>query len=521
MSQELEETSQQVPRAGAGERRIDSGGGGGMRSTLRSVGFAAGEAGLAPRPVQKKSLTSQIAVEDGEEQEFTDLVGVAGLAIPKPDKVFAAARTKLLSGDPRMHTLAGQALGVDGTWPTASLIAQICISQRDHGKRLTGVPDVPQLRAMLVKRRLAPMLDEHLDLFGTIVGRSATDGVKAENPANIPKFRAHNEPFAGMGWALGAGVNDEMWAALTRAESYLLQKMSEDIDARGPVVHPGKGAPLTKTTQDLRHWIGIRERHRGYKLGATQGYHKTGSAMDINYHTNPWMGVRSGATTGGEAAVSHKLEMQQDAIDVIDRASWWMFGRRAELQVSMRPPNADPAQLAAWVTNVWERFNSASEAVAGYFALGFDIDRDAKLAELAKQNEQLVADGNNKEEGTGALLTYKSVLTSMPLRAEGEAIERITSSMGSGRPWSKDPQVVFKRMLPDLQAVAKTMVRGNVSGSPTDMRNPALGLFDLKKDLVEGLVAHGGLHWGGCEFGKSYSGDMMHFDLGRVPQALK
>jgi len=298
--------------------------------------------------------------------------------------------------------------------------------------------------------------------------------------------------------------------------------MSDDIDQRGPVVHPGKGAPLQKTTADLRHWVGIRERHRGYKAGVSQGYHKTGSAMDLNYHTNPWMAVRSGGTTGGEAAVSNQMTMAKQAIDVIDRAMLWTQGRRAELQASSRPASAEPDRIAAWITSVWARFNAASEAVASYFAMAFDVDRDVKLAELARENERLVAAGDSGEaEGSTALLDYKTMLASLPRRTEEDALQRIESSMSQGRPWSKDPKIVLGQMNADLQSVAKVMVRGNVSAKPKDVRNPTLGLFDLKRDLVEALVNAGGLHWGGCEFGKAYSGDMMHFDLGFLPAALK
>jgi hypothetical protein len=240
------------------------------------------------------------------------------------------------------------------------------------------------------------------------------------------------------------------------------------------------------------------------------------------------MAVRTGGTAGGEAATAGQTKMSIEAIDVIDRAMLWTHSRRAELHIANRPPGGDPVELAAWATEVFKRFNEASDAVASYFALAFDVDREAKLAELTRENDKIVAErdaappkkGENTE-GQGALLSYKSILSSVPRRPDEDALARIEGSMSGGRPWSKDPKVVLGRMGPDLQAVAKVMVRGNVSTSPSKVRDPTLGLFDLKQELVAALVSVGGLHWGGCEFGRLYSGDMMHFDLGRVPAELK
>ena len=474
-------------------------------------------------PVQMSSmLTPQIAPEDGEASDFAARVAPLGIAEKDAFKLFATARTKLLSGDPRMHTLAGAALGVDGTWPTAELIAEVCGRQaRAKGGRPTGFPAVKHLEEWLAKSPRARLIDENKDLFDSVVGRSATYGQRTENQAHRAQFNEHSEPFLGMGWMPGAGVNGEMHGRLMRAEAQLLGQMGKDIDARGATVHPAKGAPLTKTRSDLKHWAGIRERHRGFKPGQAQGYHKTGSAMDLNYHGNPWMAVRSGDALGGEATQSGKRTMAQEAIDVIDRASLWVYGRRAELHIAGRPAGANEAEIAAWAGKVWERFNAASEAVATYFALGYAIDRDAKLAELARENEKLVAAGSEKTDDTAALLQYRSMLGSLPARPQEEALARISASMAKGRPWTKDPGVALAQMGPDLQAVAKVMVRGSVSASPKNVRNPTLGLFDIKKELLEAMMGAGGLYWGGCEFGKAWSGDMMHFDLGQVPSDLK
>jgi hypothetical protein len=522
MSYGFEETSCAAANTGV-RREGDAHAQSGLRSQLRGMSFVEQEAGLRPPgPVQMKgTLTSQIAPEEGEAATFAELLAAKSAVVAKPDKLFQAARQKYLSGDPRMHTLAGVALGVDGTWPTPELIAAICFNQSGRGRRATGHMGVAELRLVLTGSPHAPLVDENQDLFGDIAGRSATDGQRDENAQKRARFNAHSEPFLGMGWMPGAGVNDEMYSRLVRAENYLLQRMNEDIDARGPVVHPAKGAPLSKTKDDLKHWAGIRERHRGYKPGKTQGYHKTGSAMDLNYHTNPWMAVRSGNSLGGEAVRSNRHGMAQEAIDVIDRASLWVHGRRAELHAANRPEGGDEAAVAAWANKLWERFNSASEAVASYFALAYAIDRDAKLAELARENQKLVAAGGERTEDTAALLQYRTMLGSLPARPEEEALQRISASMTKGRPWSKDPNVVLARMGPDLQAVAKVMVRGDVSNSPRNVRDPTLGLFDIKKELLAAMVAAGGLFWGGCEFGKAWSGDMMHFDLGFVPSALK
>ena len=155
------------------------------------------------------SLTSQIAVEDGEAATFAQLVEAQALVIKHPDKVFLAARTKYLSGDPRLHTLAGEALGVDGTWPTPKLLAAVCWEQFDLGGTPTAYAAPAVLKNILDTKRRPDLHAENEDLFGPISGRAATQGALPEKAGMRALYRSHSEPFLGMGWVPGSGVNDE------------------------------------------------------------------------------------------------------------------------------------------------------------------------------------------------------------------------------------------------------------------------------------------------------------------------
>ena len=466
-----------------------------------------------------EKLLYEMPPEAGEIGEFQAALEAAEVQIPPhfdAKRVFEKARKDYLHYDPRRHRLTGEALEVPGDWPTPELIATVCVYQQTVlRKAMTGVLEMTQLASALAAKS-SPSVSENADLFEGPKVRSATAGRRAPVAALKNQYNARTEPVFGVGFKPGAGVNDELMGRLKAAEATLLPRMAADIDAHAGQVHPVKGAPLTKTPEDLRFWLDIRETHLGYRAAEDQGYHKTGSAVDFNYHQNPWATVRTRKVIGGEAAFAGMPDVAEAALDVMDRATLWFTGHRAEVNVSNRPDGDDPAQLAAWAGGVWRRFEEVGSALASYFALAYDVDRDAARADLSRSNEALRAAGKTTHEGESNIVRYADLLSSVPRRATQDALQRINDSMGSGRPWTKDAPRVLARMGSDLQAIAKIMVRGNPSRRPGKVRNPLTGIMDLKGALVEALVG-AGLHWGACEFGASQSGDLMHFDLGRVP----
>ena len=70
----------------------------------------------------------------------------------------------------------------------------------------------------------------------------------------------------------------------------------------------------------LAEWIGLDQPITGARPPGN-GYHSSGSAIDVNYDTAPYIATRSGATFGGEAvAAGADLEMRRRAVEVYDRA---------------------------------------------------------------------------------------------------------------------------------------------------------------------------------------------------------
>jgi hypothetical protein len=185
------------------------------------MGHAEGEAMLVPPPDPKAAaliekdakkggtLTQQIAPEEHELAEFECELATVGVTVPKPGQLFLDARRRYLAGDPRMHTLAGKALGVDGTWPTPKLIAAVCGVQKEGvgGRKtaITGHLDPTQLETVLADSPAKVELERNTDLFGKVVARSDRDGKRPEDPAKRALYRAHTEPSSGSVGSLARG----------------------------------------------------------------------------------------------------------------------------------------------------------------------------------------------------------------------------------------------------------------------------------------------------------------------------
>lgn len=223
MGQGYEAGPQAQATQGGSGAGVEAGGGqcGAWRDAARGMGHSEGEAMLVPPPDPKAAalikkdakkggtLTQQIAPEEQELAEFECELAKVGVALPKPGQLFLDARRRYLAGDPRMHTLAGQALGVDGTWPTPALIAAVCGAQKRGvgGKKVavTGYFDLTQLETKLAASTASVEIRRNTDLFGKTVARSDRDGKRPEDPAKRALYRAHTEPSSGSVGSLARG----------------------------------------------------------------------------------------------------------------------------------------------------------------------------------------------------------------------------------------------------------------------------------------------------------------------------
>jgi hypothetical protein len=205
------------------------------------------------------------------------------------------------------------------------------------------------------------------------------------------------------------------------------------------------------------------------------------------------------------------MGINKAAVDAVDRAMAFMKAGAAEIHAELRPEGLDEQQRRAWAAVQWERFNKVSETVSAYSALVYD---------RAKARQELIENGPKKvllSWWYGDKLTNRSkkaAASSLPEAASLEAIQAVIDDKHNGK-WERSPEQMREQIQADFHLIARSMVSGKQSERPQLTRNPLLGTFDLKKELVEELVA-AGLRWGACELGRN-SGDIMHFDLGETP----
>ena len=190
------------------------------------------------------------------------------------------------------------------------------------------------------------------------------------------------------------------------------------------------------------------------------GQHTPGRAIDVNYEDNSYFICTRGNSVGGESGGPPSVG--RDCLAALVRVR---DSVHAACDVSPR------AQGESY-GNCWERWHETSEAIVEYLR---------------------------------------------PLQGENLPI-RITSAGASAHfsgtfpNASSDPALT--QLISDFHALRKPLVIGAPNMNPALTRNPAIGIMDIPKNLVVGLMASGLKRWGAADFGTE-SGDIMHFDLGR------
>lgn len=282
-----------------------------------------------------------------------------------------------------------------------------------------------------------------------------------------------------LGQTVEGGVDSRLATALVAVESHLRE------------LHRNGGVAVS-----FEQWAGIREPHKGTHPG---GYHGQGIAIDMNYTTNPYIATRSGGTFGGESGTSQQVRSR--AVDVYDRAVAFTFSGSDRSDTSWRVHDT--------IEQSYDHFQAASDCLAYYFSTVFSSDP-------VQINRPPVHGFDDLGDGDQAFGAFGGELVG-GLDAAGSAIAELTKLMTEEwyavHPGWPAPEQMYWQMLRDFEAVRIPMVFGN----PSDVRstrNPARGLFDLRREVVLAMVDIGGMSWGACDFGPSASGDMMHFDLG-------
>ncbi len=270
--------------------------------------------------------------------------------------------------------------------------------------------------------------------------------------------------------------------------------------------------PSSTEPKTFKEWAGIKTikswRDECKIVQKKSSKHCSGSAIDINYITQPYIATRTttkgGKTIYGGEKKGKKLQAERRAaVAVYDRAVAFVHGVGAEADVSARRPDEPTSK-------VFERFHKTSEALKTYFEFAFKTDEKLVTKKPVVSIEtatKVQIQENLQEENV--------------LKDESEALALLEAFMKDSdfkkkHPgWHKTPAEQYLEILRDYEHVRIPMVKGKeVVARPSVTRNPAKGFLDLRPEIVEALVDVGKLRWGASDFGPEESGDVMHFDLG-------
>jgi hypothetical protein len=299
----------------------------------------------------------------------------------------------------------------------------------------------------------------------------------------------------------------------------VLKKRLEDVEKHLKTVFDGlpedqKVDPVTnKEGATFEQWCGLRQSTTGWR--SMSGFHGSGSAVDVNYNTNPYIATRTdvpktggGTKTvlGGELAGAGLQTQRRQAAEVYDRAVEFAGGTGDKANVSERKDRTKPTREST--ADVYARFKATSDALAEYLQLAF-LDGDVKIKRRPVKNADTASEAD---------LLKEIPLTERRSQADGEALIKkclddwLFKSLHPG--WTKTPTQQYFQILRDYELVRIPMVFGQPDASPAETRNPARGFVDLRQELVEAMVDVGKLRWGAADFGPAESGDVQHFDLG-------
>lgn len=254
-------------------------------------------------------------------------------------------------------------------------------------------------------------------------------------------------------------------------------------------------------------WAGLNEPIIGRRPNA--GHHTTGSAVDLNVTTCPYIVTRTGGTLGGEAGTPDAQTRRQAAVDVYDRAVAFGLSSLSKADVSIRVNDS--------IEVTYDRFRALSDALMFYFSWAIDATR----VRVDRPPIPGVADLPDADQAFGAI-------TEVAWSAEEgiDALRTLFADAGwqaehPGWPLTEDEQ--YWQILRDFELVRTPMLFGSAGAPVLATRNPAHGFLQLRRELVCSMIRIGDqvvgggqrtMRWGASDFGSAESGDVMHFDLG-------
>jgi hypothetical protein len=233
------------------------------------------------------------------------------------------------------------------------------------------------------------------------------------------------------------------------------------------------------------------------------GNHARGCAVDINYHSCPYV--------IGEALEGDLDRRAHGGFDslaaVYDRIARVMLSRASsaipQLRSGTNKTRATDTSAAAAVT--YERLRGEHEAMRQYFDhLGRP---DAELQALLDEFRMFepAPGGFYPTLVDAASLRHQMAMDYLALGGSKASLRALAGSLVDVTTLPNPPTV---DRAPDASGVVRASDRPFAGGDAT--RRPERGFLNVRREIVLGLTA-AGMRWGASEMGAE-SGDIMHFD---------
>ena len=310
-----------------------------------------------------------------------------------------------------------------------------------------------------------------------------------------------------LGNNVGGGVNPVMRDRLQDAEAAIEAAFNALPAAQQ--VDFSTGQPTTSYID----WAGITS--VGGWRSSTTSRHGSGSAVDLNYNTNPYIATGTVTSPGGEegpGAVAGIDDARSRAIEVYQRAFNFMVNDGFGDLPNMPQSDVRARQPGESTGTMHDRFRQTSDALRDYLQFGF------MAGSPVGGNRVNRAPIPNVETVTEAVLLAQIPLTER--RDQASAVAELDRFMNGPRDsgiiefdpwWPLTPAEQYIRILRDYELVRVPMEFGAVSTSPGSTRNPANGFLDIRREVAIALTDQG-LAWLAGDIGL-HSGDIMHFDI--------
>lgn len=310
-----------------------------------------------------------------------------------------------------------------------------------------------------------------------------------------------------LGNNVSGGVNPVMRDRLQDAETAIEAAFNALPAAQQ--VDFSTGQPTTSYVD----WAGITS--VGGWRSSTTSRHGSGSAVDLNYNTNPYIATGTVTSPGGEGgpgAVAGIDDARSRAIEVYQRAFNFIVNSGFGDLPGMPQSDVRARQTGESTGAMYDRFRQTSDALRDYLQFGF------MAGSPVGGNRVNRAPIPNVETVPEAVLLAQIPLTER--KDQTTAVAELDRFMNGPRAsgiiefdpwWPLTPAEQYIRILRDYELVRVPMEFGAVSTSPGSTRNPANGFLDIRREVAVALVDQG-LAWLAGDIGL-HSGDIMHFDI--------